>query len=65
MLYHLQPSTDITGGPWFSENELDVEFIEELSKITHRYILSKVILFCSSILTVSEYFPKIWTYSSP
>lgn len=42
MLAHLEPSIDITGGPWFSENELDVEFIEEMCKICHRYIASRV-----------------------
>jgi DNA-directed RNA polymerase III subunit RPC6 len=41
MLAHLEPSADITGGPWFSENELDTEFIEEMCKICYRYVLSK------------------------
>lgn len=41
MLANLEPSTEITGGPWFSENELDVEFIEELCKVCLRYIASK------------------------
>lgn len=41
MLAALEPSTDITGGPWFSENELDVEFIEELCKVCLRYVASK------------------------
>lgn len=42
MLSHLEPSAEITGGPWFSENELDTEFIEEMCKICYRYVLSKV-----------------------
>lgn len=42
MLAKLEPSVDLTGGPWFSENELDSEFIEEMCKICYRYILSKV-----------------------
>jgi len=42
MLAHLEPSVEITGGPWFSENELDTEFIEELCKVCFRYIASKV-----------------------
>lgn len=44
MLAHLEPSVDITGGPWFSENELDTEFIEELCNVVHRFISSKVLL---------------------
>ncbi|KAG9529909.1 RNA polymerase Rpc34, partial [Aureobasidium melanogenum] len=27
MLYHLSPNEDVTGGPWFSDGELDVELI--------------------------------------
>lgn len=41
MLIGLNPSTDITGGPWFSETELDVEFINELCKVCLRFITSK------------------------
>lgn len=41
MLAGLEPCQDITGGPWFSENELDTEFIEELCKVCHRYVSSK------------------------
>lgn len=41
MLYHLQPSIDVTGGPWFSDNEFDNEFIQGLSMAIYRYIYSK------------------------
>lgn len=41
MLANLEPSQDITGGPWFSENELDTEFIEELCKVCFRYVATK------------------------
>ncbi len=41
MLAHMEPSVEITGGPWFSENELDVSFIDDLCNICHRYILSR------------------------
>lgn len=41
ILYDLEPSADITGGPWFSENELDLNYIEELSQICLKFILSK------------------------
>ncbi|KAI0694240.1 hypothetical protein C8T65DRAFT_744436 [Cerioporus squamosus] len=30
MLYHLQPSEVMTGGPWYTDNELDTEFIKLL-----------------------------------
>lgn len=41
MLIGLDPSTEITGGPWFSESELDVEFIDELCRVCLRFIASK------------------------
>lgn len=41
MLIGLSPSTEITGGPWFSETELDVEFINELCRVILRFIVSK------------------------
>lgn len=41
MLANLEPSQEITGGPWFSENELDTEFIEELCKVCLRFIGTK------------------------
>lgn len=44
ILYWLQPSADLTGGPWFSENELDTEFIERLSQVCYRYLLSRTVL---------------------
>ena len=26
MLFHLEPSTEMTGGPWYTDKELDTEF---------------------------------------
>ncbi|CAR30859.1 ZYRO0E04114p [Zygosaccharomyces rouxii] len=37
MLYNLQPSIDVTGGPWFTDSELDVEFINSLLTIVWRF----------------------------
>ena len=42
MLYHLQPSVEITGGPWYTDNELDTEFIKLLSSACLRYIKDRV-----------------------
>ncbi|CAN3502788.1 DNA-directed RNA polymerase III subunit RPC6 [Diutina catenulata] len=41
MLYNLQPSTDVTGGPWFTDSELDTEFIDSLLSLIWRFIASK------------------------
>ncbi|PVU91370.1 hypothetical protein BB561_004437 [Smittium simulii] len=43
MLIDIKPSTEISGGPWFTDQELDVDFIEQLTKQCFRYIYSKSI----------------------
>jgi DNA-directed RNA polymerase III subunit RPC6 len=44
MLYELEPSVELTGGAWYTDQELDVEFIDQLSNQLYKFILSKVIL---------------------
>ncbi|KAH3687761.1 hypothetical protein WICPIJ_001258 [Wickerhamomyces pijperi] len=41
MLYHLMPSIEVTGGPWFTDGELDSEFVESLLTIVWRFVASK------------------------
>jgi DNA-directed RNA polymerase III subunit RPC6 len=41
MLYNLQPSIEVTGGPWFTDSELDTEFIDSLLTVIWRFIASK------------------------
>jgi DNA-directed RNA polymerase III subunit RPC6 len=38
MLYELIPSTHITGGPWYTDNEFDHEFVSEISYVVENYI---------------------------
>ncbi|KZS96904.1 hypothetical protein SISNIDRAFT_406959 [Sistotremastrum niveocremeum HHB9708] len=38
ILYNIDPSVEITGGPWYTDNELDTEFIKMLSSACLRYI---------------------------
>jgi DNA-directed RNA polymerase III subunit RPC6 len=38
MLYDLEPSQDITGGPWYTDNEFDVPFIETHANAILQYI---------------------------
>ncbi len=45
MMMEMTPSLEITGGPWFTDQELDTEFIETISKQCFVYIYSKVNLF--------------------
>ena len=42
MLYDLEPSSTITGGPWYTDNELDTEFIKLLMDACMKFIREKV-----------------------
>ncbi len=42
MLYDIEPSVELTGGAWYTDQELDVEFIDQLSNQLYKFILSKV-----------------------
>lgn len=42
MLYHLEPSSSITGGPWYTDSELDTEFIKLLMDACMKFIREKV-----------------------
>lgn len=42
MLAHLEPSVELTGGPWYTDNELDTEFIKLLSTACLHYIRDRV-----------------------
>ncbi|KAJ3557046.1 hypothetical protein NM688_g1683 [Phlebia brevispora] len=38
ILFHLEPSTEVTGGPWYTDKELDTEFIKLLSAACLKFI---------------------------
>jgi hypothetical protein len=44
MLYELEPSKELTGGAWYTEQEFDAEFIEVLRDHCLKFILHKVCL---------------------
>lgn len=41
MLYLLQPLVAVTGGPWYTDSELDTEFIENLLKVVWGFVVSR------------------------
>lgn len=41
MLSSLEPSIEVTGGPWFSESEMDTVFISKLMDIVWAFIVEK------------------------
>lgn len=42
MLFHLEPSVEVTGGPWYTDKELDTEFIKMLLKACLKLIRDRV-----------------------
>ena len=59
MLTNVVPSVEITGGAWFTDQELDVEFIEMLAKATmkfmlHRFTQHQVQMYGTSVMPVSS-----------
>ncbi|RPA87489.1 RNA polymerase Rpc34 [Ascobolus immersus RN42] len=56
MLYHLTPDIGLTGGPWFTDAQLDDEFISALKDAIERYIYEKSF----PRGTTAEHFPPGW-----
>lgn len=42
MLAHLTPSVELSGGPWYTDNELDTAFIMGLSNVCLQFIQDAV-----------------------
>ena len=42
MLFSMTPSSEVTGGAWYTDQELDTEFIESLKAACLKYILARV-----------------------
>ena len=38
MLEGMEPSIALTGGPWYTDNELDTEFIQNLTDACYKFI---------------------------
>ena len=38
MLEGIEPSIALTGGPWYTDNELDTEFIQNLTEACFKFI---------------------------
>jgi len=42
MLYNTEPSADLTGGPWYTDDkELDVAFVSDLLEVAYRFVDKK------------------------
>jgi DNA-directed RNA polymerase III subunit RPC6 len=49
MLSNLTPSEDVTGGPWFTDGELDTDFVEVLCTQIERYVSGRSFVRASTI----------------
>jgi DNA-directed RNA polymerase III subunit RPC6 len=61
MLFHLDPSVEMTGGPWYTDNELDTEFIKLLSRACLQFVKDRVRrshIFLPFYLTIMQSFPR-------
>lgn len=64
MLSELQPSIELSGGPWYTDNELDTEFIGVLLRSIHKCLQDRVsfLTFCFKLyskrllITISIFF---------
>lgn len=41
MLYHLEPSAEVTGGPWFTDSEMDADFINGLLMAVWKFCVQR------------------------
>ena len=42
MLYDIEPSVELTGGAWYTDQEMDTDFIDQLSEQVHKFIMKHV-----------------------
>ena len=43
MLWDLQPDRSVTGGPWYSDQDLESEFVEVLNQQCFTFLQQKVL----------------------
>lgn len=46
ILYDIKPDEDVTGGVWFSNNDVDLAFVNQLMEIIYKYCYKKEESFC-------------------
>ena len=66
MLEGIEPSIALTGGPWYTDNELDTEFIQNLTEACYKFISDLVSHHTpptqiSSTFTLCRVFQKVET----
>lgn len=54
MLEGIEPSIALTGGPWYTDNELDTEFIQNLTEACYKLISDIVSKIHLTSLSISD-----------
>ena len=54
ILSHLQPSEDVTGGPFFTDGALDEAFVQQVADLAERYVFGRSWVYRSSKPTVKR-----------
>lgn len=65
MLAGLTPSLELSGGPWYTDNEMDTVFINQLCKFLHQLVCSKTWPESGSEGTSAPIYPASHTPSLP
>lgn len=60
MLEGLEPSVALTGGPWYTDNELDTEFIDTLIKACFKFIRDSVRYLMLRIITITHLLLRVF-----
>ncbi|KAK6090681.1 hypothetical protein P3W45_000404 [Vairimorpha bombi] len=50
VLFDIIPSDEVTGGFWFTDNDVDVECVDNVSKIVYNYIKKKTLMDSENVL---------------
>lgn len=59
MLAGTQPSVELTGGPWFTDNELDTELVDTLKMVVNKHLQNSVRLLSLSLSLLIRYLPLL------
>lgn len=60
MLAGLEPSISLTGGPWYTDNELDTEFIKHLMDACYK-LISDIVSSCHLLFEIGPHISLILT----
>jgi DNA-binding MarR family transcriptional regulator len=45
ILFDIEPSTELTGGTWYTDTSIDTTFIQTIHTLLHKYLMKKTTMF--------------------